>query len=261
MPTAISVIVIAKNEEARLPACLESIQGWPQEIIVIDDESTDRTRGIAQEHGARVFTRAMENEGRHRNWAHQQAQSEWIFSLDADERLTPELRAEIEQVLAQNPQEDLFTVPRKNFIGTYWLRYGGQFPAAQVKLFRKERFRWEEAQVHPRAFSDGKCGHMSQPLLHYTYRDIGDYMRKLNNQTTLEAQKWFSVYQKDPRKADKKMNIGAAIWRSVDRFFRAFIGKRGWKDGWYGFMNAYFSSVYQCVSYAKYWEMKRAHCR
>lgn len=257
METPISVVVITKNEEKRIHACLSSVQGWAKEIIVVDDESTDATREISHAFTDKIFTRKMEIEGIHRNWAYRQAQCPWVLSLDADEQLTPELRDEISTVLSASPECTAYTIARKNFLGDYWLRWGGQYPAPQLKLFCKDKFRWEEVEVHPRAHLEGVCGHLRAPLLHYTYRDFGDFLKKLNSQTTLEARKWIAVSRTDPRKANYKMNLFHAVWRSFDRFLRTYLRKQGFRDGFRGFMVSVFASLYQIVSYAKYWEMKQ----
>lgn len=253
----LSIVIIAKNEEKRIKDCIESIVGWADEVIVIDDESNDRTEKIAKNLGATVLVKKMEIEGKHRNWAYAQARNEWVLSLDADERPTEELIKEIEEAIASNPKENAFTIPRRNFIGDYWIRWGGQYPAPQLKLFRRLKFKWEEVEVHPRAFLDGECGHLRQDLIHYTYRDWADFLKKLNNQTTLEAKKWYKLSSTDPKKSGYKMNLLHALWRTLDRFIRAFIVKRGYRDGFIGFMVAYYSSLYQIVSFAKYKEFKK----
>jgi len=250
----LSVVILTKNEETRIADCIKSVIDWADEVIVVDDESSDRTVEIAKNLGAKVLIKKMEIEGKHRNWAYSQAKNEWILSLDADEQVTEELKKEIIAVLSKNTIYDAFTIPRKNFIGDYWIKGGGLYPSPQLKLFHKDKFRWEEVEVHPRAFLKGKCGHLKSPLLHYTYRDWGDYLRKLNRQTTLEALKWYKLSLKNPKKARYKMNLIHALWRAVDRFIRVFIVKKGYKDGFIGFMIAYFSSLYQIVSYAKYKE-------
>lgn len=255
MKVPISVVIVAKNEEGRIKECLESVYGWAQEIILADDESDDRTRQIAEQYADKIVVRKMDIEGRHRNWAYAQSQCDWVFSLDADERFTPGLKDEIVQVLRQSALAAAYTVPRKNFLGAYWLKWGGQYPSAQLKMFRKDKFKWEEVEVHPRALLDGECGHLTNPLLHYTYRDFSDFMRKLNTQTTLEAEKWHKLCRTNPKKAAYKMNIVHVLWRCFDRFLRAYVGKQGWRDGLRGFMMAVFASWYQLLSYAKYWEM------
>jgi len=254
--TKVSVVVLAKNEQSRIKDCLLSVIDWVDEIIVIDDQSTDTTVAISTELGANVFIKKMDVEGAHRNWAYSKVRNAWVLSLDADERVTPELKEEISQVLEKNPTQNAFTIPRRNHIGNYWLRWGGQYPSAQIKLFRKDRFRWEEVEVHPRAFLDGECGHLSKDLIHYTYRDWEDFLKKLNNQTTLEAKKWYKLSLENPKKAQYKMNTFHAIWRTLDRFIRTYFAKKGRRDGFNGFMIAYFASLYQIVSYAKYRELK-----
>ncbi|MBN2483562.1 MAG: glycosyltransferase family 2 protein [Candidatus Omnitrophica bacterium] len=254
--TPVSVVIITKNESGRIADCIRSAAAWADEIIVVDDESSDDTITQAKNLGAHVCSRKMEIEGRHRNWAYQQAKNDWVFSLDADERLTAQLKEEISLLLKGTPEHAAYTVPRKNHLADYWIRWGGMYPAPQIKLFRKQKFKWEEVEVHPRAFLEGTCGHLTGDLIHYTYRDWTDFLRKLNTQTTLEAKKWIKVSRSDPRKAAYKMNTLHALWRTADRFFRAFIAKKGYRDGFIGFMVAYFSSLYQIVSYAKYRWMK-----
>ena len=252
----LSIVILAKNEEKKISDCIKSVINWADEVIVMDDESSDATVNITKDLGAKVYTKKMDVEGRHRNWAYSQAVNEWVLSLDADERPTEELLREIESTLALNPAYNAFTIRRRNFIGDYWIRWGGQYPSPQLKLFRKSKFKWEEAEVHPRAFLDGKCGHLTCDLIHYTYRDWEDFLRKLNNQTTLEAKKWYKLSLTDPKKAAYKMNIPHVLWRTFDRFIRAFIVKKGYRDRFIGFMSAYFGSLYQIVSFAKYRDLK-----
>lgn len=245
----VTVVILAKNESMNIRDCLKSIVSWAAGIIVIDDFSLDETVEVAESFAAKVLVKRMDNEGKHRNWAYAQAESDWVLSLDADERVTSELKEEISAISFDSTEFSAFTIPRRNHIGDYWLKHGGQYPAAQLKLFRKDKFKYEEVQVHPRAFLEGKCGHLKNDIIHYTYRDFADFMNKLNRQTTLEAQKW--IY------TGRKMTFGVALWRTIDRFFRKFIGKRGYLDGFMGFMLAVFDSIYQITSFAKYWEMKR----
>lgn len=242
----LSVVVLTKNEQSRIAKCLDSVN-WADEIIVVDDESTDKTVEIAKAYTDRVFIRKMDIEGRHRNWAYAQAKNLWILSIDADEVVTPELRGEIEKVFSNEPKENGFTIPRRNYIGDYWVKYGGWYPSSQLKLFRKDKFRYEDVSVHPRAFMDDPCGHLKQDLLHYSYRNLEDFLHKLNNQTTREAEKWFVQ--------NKPMRLGRFIWRGIDRFVRTYIGRRGYKDGFMGLVIAFYAGFYQFISYLKYREL------
>ncbi len=243
----LTAVIIAKNEAERIRDCIQSVQ-WAEEALVVDDESTDDTVRIAESLGARVLRRKMDNEGRHRNWAATQATHEWILSLDADERVTPELAEEIAGLMHGGATYDAYAIPRRNYIGSRWIRHGGWYPGAQLKLFKRSVFRWEETTVHPRAFGPA-AGTLRHDLIHYSYRDTADFRRKLDRQTTLEAQKWI---------ADKRrMTAGKALWRTIDRFFRALILKQGFRDGRLGWFAAWMGGAYQWRSYQKYRALQR----
>ena len=252
----ISVVILAKNEEKRIADCIKSVLGWSDEIVVVDDESTDNTGQIAESLGARLLKRKMDIEGRHRNWAYAQAKNEWVFSLDADEWPTEELKKEIKEALI-NTEHACFEMPFRSYIGNYWIRGGGWYPGSKVRLFKKTKFKYEEVEVHPGIAVEGSCGYLKSDIIHYNYRDWEDFLNKTNKQTTLEAMKWYKLSLEDPKKARNKMNLFHALWRTLDRFIRTFFVKKGYHDGFVGFMVAYFSSLYQIISYAKYWELKR----
>jgi glycosyltransferase involved in cell wall biosynthesis len=244
----LTVVVITKNEAANIKECLESVSGWADEIIVVDDESIDKTREIAQKIADKVLLRKMDNEGRHRNWAYSQAGNEWVLSLDADETVTAQLKEEVSANLKDTDKSG-FSIPLRNYIGKYWVRHSGWYPASKLRLFKKDRFKYEEVGVHPRAFLDGKEGHLTQDIIHKGYPDLEHFLASLNRQTTLEAEKWINT--------DRKMTIWWALWRTLDRFPRIYFRKGGYKDGLYGFVIAFFASLYQIMSYLKYLEMKR----
>lgn len=244
--TKLSVVVLTKNEESCIASCLDSVK-WADEIIVVDDESADKTIEIVKRYNAKVFHRKMDVEGKHRNWAYAQAKNSWVLSLDADETVTPELKVEIEAAIGT----DAFTaydIPLRNFISNYWVRYGGWYPASKVRLFKKDKFRYEESEVHPRAFIDGSCGHLKSDIIHRGYPDLEHFLNSVNRQSTLEAVKWI--------KTGRKMTLLWAAWRAVDRFFRRYIRKKAYKDGMYGFIIAYFDTLYQILSYVKFREMQ-----
>jgi len=242
----LSVVIITRNESERLEECLKSASSF-NDIVVLDDFSVDSTARIARKYTERVYERKMDVEGRHRNFAYSLAKNDWVFSLDADERLTVELSEELKKLLKKSPKEAAFTVCIKTFIGKRWVRRGGWYPGRKVRLFRKDKFRYEEVKVHPRVFIDGECGHLKHPILHYSYRNFHEFIESLNNQTTLEAEKWF----------DEKRKIGTAkaLRKTIDRFLKAYVFKKGFLEGLTGFVFAMAAGLYQIWSYAKYREM------
>lgn len=245
----LSVVIITKNEETRIRECLESV-AWAGDIVVLDDNSTDRTVEIARQFTDKVFQRQMDIEGKHRNYAYSLASNEWVLSLDADERVTPELREEIVSLLSNQPSCNGYAIPRKNFLGKTWVRYGGMYPSAQLRLFKKDKFKYDEqAEVHPQAYMPDPRGSLKCDILHYTYRNFTDAVAKLDRQTDLEARKWF--------REKRKVGLLGTLRKMVDRFWRSYISKQGHKDGVIGLFLAVNSGMYQFLSYAKYWELKR----
>lgn len=249
MPLPLSVVILTKNEAGRIRDCIQSVR-WADEVLVIDDESTDDTVRVAESLGARVLRRKMEIEGRHRNWAHTQTTHEWVLSLDADERVTPELAEEITRLFTNGTPYELYAIPRRNYLGHKWIRHGGWYPSAQLKLFKKSVFRWEETTVHPRAFAERPCGTLRNDLIHLSYRDQRDFIKKLDRQTTLEAQKWLSD--------GRRVSAGKALWRTIDRAVRSYVLKCGFLDGRTGLFTAWMAGRYQWTSFRKYTQLKRS---
>jgi glycosyltransferase involved in cell wall biosynthesis len=230
----LSVVVITKNEEGRIKECLESVS-WADEIIVVDQ----------------VISRKMETEGKHRNFAYSLARHEWVLSLDADERVTEALRHEIEDLFKKGPKANGYTIPRRNFIGSHWVKYGGMYPSAQLRLFRKDKFRYDEAsEVHCQAYMPDPRGALKNDVLHYTYRDFTDAIGKLDRQTDLEARKWF--------RERRKVGPVSITRKAIDRFVRAYLMKQGYRDGVRGLFLAVNGAMYQFLSYMKYWEKLQA---
>jgi glycosyltransferase involved in cell wall biosynthesis len=245
----VSVVVITKNEEQNIADCLESVS-WADEIIVLDDDSTDRTAEIARRYTGRVFFRKMDVEGAHRNYAYSLAKNDWVLSLDADERVSPELARELAGIFKKPVEHVVFCIPIKTYIGTRWIRYAGWYPAPKDRLFDRRIVRYEEKGVHPRIIYHGTCGRfLKGDIVHYSYRDFHDFFASLNNQTTLEAKKWFEE--------SRKLNFLKIYRKFLTRFLKAYFFEQGFRDGLLGFIVSYSDGLYQVMSYVKYREMQR----
>ena len=242
----ISVVVITKNEEGNIAECLKSA-AFADEVIVLDDNSTDKTLEIAKRYTDKVFSRKMDIEGKHRNYAYSLAKNAWVLSLDADERITPDLAEELRELFTTDRKDKAYTIPIRAYIGDRWIRHSGWYPAAKVRLFEKDSFKYEEAEVHPRVFIQGSCGHLKKDILHYSYRDFHDFFVSLNNQTTLEAKKWV--------KEKRNINFIKMYRKSLSRFIKGYIQKAGFKDGLLGFTISWAGALYQFMSFVKYKEM------
>lgn len=173
--------------------------------------------------------------------------------LDCDERVTDGLKKEIENILKKNDSTVVaYWIPQINYLGHVHLKHGG-WAAPHVRLYKKANVRWREVVqdiVHPGIIIDPSFqgGNLKEYLIHYNYANIQDFVKKVNRQSSLEAIKWYL--------SKKKMNLTIALWRMVDRFFRRFIGKGGYKDGFYGFVAAILSGLYEIIAYAKLVEIR-----
>lgn len=242
----VSVVVITKNEEDNIADCLKSVS-WADEIIILDDSSIDKTVEIARQFTGRIFFRKMDIEGVHRNYAYSLAKNNWVLSLDADERASDGLGREIGDILRNPTKHIVFTIPIKTYLGNKWIRHGGWYPASKARLFDKKAVKYEEKGVHPRMIYHGSCGHLKNDIIHYSYKDFHEFFQTLNNQTTLEARKWFEE--------KRKLGFPKAYRKFLSRFLRYYIVEQGFKDGIIGFMAAWGGGFYQIMSYVKYWEM------
>jgi glycosyltransferase involved in cell wall biosynthesis len=247
MDKKISVVIIAKNEEKRISDCLKSV-AWADEIIVVDDESTDKTVEIAESFGARVLCRKMDREGKHRNWGYSQASHTWVLSIDCDERVTPELADEIRQVINTETEYVVYGIPIKNFLGKRWIKWAGYYPGYKDRLFIKGNFHYEEdAGVHPRVFYDGKTRKLKGDILHYSYANFQDLFTKFARETRIEAEKWI--------KDGRKMSFLRMTRKAASRFLKFYFQKGGWRGGFLGFVFSYLHALYQFISYIHYWEL------
>jgi len=245
---SISVVTMTRNSATKIRDCLESAK-WSDDIVVIDDFSKDNTLDIVGEYTNNIHQRKWENEGRQRNFAYSKAKNEYILSLDTDERITSELQDELIRLAEEGFTHNGYNVPHKNYIGNRWIRHGGWYPNRKLKLFKKSEFRYAEEEYHPPAIMEGERKDLNGEIIHLAYKDFSDMVRKVDHQTNFESEKWF----RDKR----KMSLARALRKSFDRFFKAYFLKQGFRDGFLGFMMAFFGGFYQLLSYAKYAELKK----
>jgi glycosyltransferase involved in cell wall biosynthesis len=245
----ISIIVITNNEEKNIGRCLASVQ-WGDEIIVVDSGSTDATVDIAKSLNARVIARKWEGFAKQKEFALQQAKHEWIFSLDADEEVTNELKEEILQTIRLPHALNGYEVPRKSFFLDRWIKNGGWYPGLQLRLFKKSKTRMNHRPVHEGFLVEGLTGLMKSDINHYTYNSLHQYIEKMNDYSSLD------VMNKIAR--GRVIRWYHFILNPLSVFLRMFVSLHGYRDGVHGFLLAYYSAVHALAIYAKSWEYQTA---
>ncbi len=248
----LSVAIITWNEEERLRACLESV-AWTDEIVVVDAESADKTVVIAREFTDRVWIRPWPGFAAQKNFALEQATGDWVLSLDADERVTPELRGEIERVLRAPDAAEGYAIPRKNFFWGAWVRHGGLYPDWQVRLFRRGRGEFVAHPVHESARVRGRVARLARPLLHESYRSLEEFVLRSNRYSTLAAHQWLA--------GGRRIRLPDLVFRPLARFVSMYLLKGGFLDGWRGLSLAMLYAHYVFLRAAKVWEVQRANVR
>jgi (heptosyl)LPS beta-1,4-glucosyltransferase len=240
-------IVITKDEERNIRACLDSLR-WTDELIVVDAQSRDRTAAIAREYTPQVFVRPWPGYGPQKNFAFDQAGADWLLVVDADERVTGSLRAEIQAVLAAGPPADVtgFEIPRRNFFYGRWIRGGGIYPDYQLRLIRRGAGRYDDVLLHERLKINGRIARLAEPLDHYSMPSIGDHVRKMMRYTTLGAQ--------EKLKGRKGVTWLEQAGHHLGTIVKTYGLRGGYRDGLHGVVVALFAGMHTFVKYAKVWE-------
>ncbi|MDD5262314.1 MAG: glycosyltransferase family 2 protein [Methylacidiphilales bacterium] len=241
----ISACIITLNEESDLPRCLASLKPVADEIVIVDSGSTDRTPFIATDHNARFIRHDWEGYVAQKNFALQKATGDWILSIDADEELSPELRDEILKLkeAGKDPEATGFDVSRVVFYENKWIRFGDWYPDRLVRLFRRDRARFEGGAVHERLEIQGPVQSLKGELYHYTYRNLADQMACIENYSTLWASSAF--------KEGKRAGLLTPYLHAIVRFLRAFILKGGFKGGLLGWRIASLNAREVYLKYKK----------
>lgn len=242
----ISVTIIALNEEANIRDCLESV-AWADEILVSDSGSSDRTPEICKELGAKVFNDEWLGFGRQKNLVGDRATGDWILNIDADERVTPGLKDEILKAV-QGSSDAGYLIPRKNYFGEKWIRHCGWWPDHSLRLYKKGLGRFTDRYVHERVEVNGPVARLENPLVHRTYKDVSDYLRRMERYSTLAAQ--------EMRNQGRNAGLTDILLRPPFTFFKMYVLQRGFLDGTTGVILSTLYASYTLAKYAKLWEMK-----
>jgi glycosyltransferase involved in cell wall biosynthesis len=249
----ISATIITFNEEQNIEAALESL-AWADEIIIVDSQSTDRTVEIARRFTDRIFIRAWPGYSAQKNFAAEQARYDWVFNLDADERVSPELAREIES-LKNGPEPDAagFEIPRATFYLGRWIKHSGWHPDFKLRLYNRNAGRWRGNFVHESVEVNGRVARLRGEILHYSVGNASEHHQRIDRYTTLAALESYSRSER-PRFVSLMLAPMAA-------FIRSYFFKLGFLDGTAGLAIAYFAAYYVFLKKLKLWEISRGQSR
>lgn len=239
---SISACIITLNEESRIRDCLESLK-WVDEIIVVDSFSTDKTVDICKGYTDRVYRRTWPGNVDQKNYAISLAGNDWILSLDADERLSPELTMEIQDAIRSPSDITGFFFPRLSFYLGRWIYHGDWYPDYQLRLFKKDHGEWKGTNPHGRVYVNGKTKRMKHNIYHFNYKNFSHQLRTMDNYSNIftdimiEKGECFDLFQ--------------LIFRPLYKFIRVYIIKMGFLDGVPGFILAVSNAFYIFVKYVK----------
>lgn len=245
--TKLTVTVITRNEAAAIGAALESV-AWADEIIVVDSHSTDETTAIARRYTPHVEARDWAGYGPQKNYAAERARHDWILSIDADERITPELGAEIRDLMRAGPAADGYRIPRVSYYLGRWIRSTDWYPDLRLRLYHRGRAQWTAHRVHESIRTSGTVGRLRGEMLHYPYRDISEHLAKIDSYTTLVAEQWAAE--------GRRATAFEGYIHSRLAFLRNYVLRRGFRDGQTGLLVSLLNSHYVFLKYAKLIELR-----
>jgi glycosyltransferase involved in cell wall biosynthesis len=247
----LSAIVITRNEAHNLQDCLQSMYGLVDEIIVVDSQSTDATVAIAQQHGAKVSQPVdWPGFGPQKNRALDMATCDWVFSIDADERVTPELAAEIKQVLQLGDANAAYKVPRLSSYCGKFIHHAGWQPDYVLRLFKCGTARFSDDLVHERVVTDLPVQALKNHLLHYSYLNFSQVLLKVDAYSTASAKQAYA--------RGKRSSVAGALGHGAWAFFRTYVIRRGFLDGAHGLALAVSNAETSYYKYLKLWHMQQA---
>lgn len=245
----LSVIIITKNEAEHISRCLASVS-WADEIIVLDSGSNDNTVELCKAYTDKVFMTDWPGFGIQKQRALDKASHDWVLSLDADEQVTPDLRAEIESAM-QNHQFEGFEIPRLSSYCGKQIRHGGWWPDYVLRLFRRENGQFTESVVHERIVVKGEIGKLTSPLIHEAFVNLDEVLHKVNCYSALGAE---MLYQKGVRSS-----LGKAVFKGIWTFLKTYCLKAAILDGRQGFMLSISNAEGAYYKYMKLLELQNRH--
>jgi len=242
----ITATIITLNESANLAAALDSVR-WADEVIVVDAESTDNTVALARQYTDRVFVRPWPGYIEQKNFAAAQASHDWIFSLDADERVTPALAEEVRAVVAAGPACAGFRMPRVSRYLGRWFRSTDWYPDHQLRLYDRRRAKWVGRHVHESVQVEGRTGRLRAEIEHHPYRDVSHHLRTIDRYSSLAARQLFE----DGRRTGP-LRI---VLHADAAFLRNYLLRGGFRDGAPGLIVSLLNSYYVAMKFVKLWEL------
>jgi glycosyltransferase involved in cell wall biosynthesis len=247
---SLSVILITKNEEANLKDCLESVS-FADEIIVVDSQSSDKTQEIARSFGAKLeITSDWPGFGLQKNRALSLATKDWVLSIDADERVTPELKQEILATMASPKGADCYAIPRSSWYCGRFMKHSGWYPDYVDRLFKRGTAKFSEHLVHEHLLPEGSKGKLKNHFLHYSFRDFSQVLRKVDAYSSASAEQSF--------KQGKRSSVCKAFWHAVWAFIRTYIFRLGFLDGPQGLALAISNAEGTYYRYIKIWLIQQS---
>ncbi|MGA7161513.1 MAG: glycosyltransferase family 2 protein [Bacteroidota bacterium] len=247
----ISAVIVTFNEEKNIERCLLSLQ-WVDELIVVDAFSDDRTVEICRRLNAKVVQKKWEGYALQKQFALSMASHTWVLLMDADEEAPPELHREIKTVISTDSEISGYEIARKSFFLGQWMKYGGWYPGYQLRLFLKSKAFIPQRPVHEGVEVQGTVGRLRNPLNHYTYYSLAQYLGKLNDYTSLD------VMNRLKEKQQSRVRWYNFIINPISVFVRMFFVLTGFRDGFRGLLLAVYSSFYKFLLFAKVWEYQMA---
>jgi (heptosyl)LPS beta-1,4-glucosyltransferase len=245
----LTVTVITRDEASHIEAALQSV-AWADEIVVVDSGSTDETVSIARRLASRVEVREWPGYGAQKNYAAEIASNDWILSLDADERVSPELATEIRATLRDDTAHSGYRIPRVTWYLGRWIRSTDWYPDFQLRLYDRRRARWNTRRVHESVEVDRTPGFLRHELQHYAYRDISHHLATIDRYTTLAADQWFSD--------GRRTNGLEMFFHPRFAFIRNYVLRGGFRDGSTGLLVSRMNAYYVFLKLAKLWERQSA---